>query len=188
MKKALLLTSILSIPSVLFANEFSDQLTELANTEVMELVSSSQVIDAVNAQNAHNADLTQDEIISLDQQWRAEVSSSNQPLISKVLSNPLSAYLQEAQEASEGLYTEIFIMDNKGLNVGQSSITSDYWQGDEGKWQKTFLQGPKAVHVGDIEEDESTQTFQSQISYTITDPETGMAIGAITVGVSIDQL
>lgn len=188
MKKALLFTSLISIPTALFANEFEDQLTDLANTQIRELVSVSEVIKAVEAQNEQNSGLSQADIDNLDQQWRAEVSSSDQPLISKVLSNSLSAYLMAAQEESDGLYTEIFIMDNKGLNVGQSSVTSDYWQGDEAKWQQTFLKGTDAVHVGEIEEDESTQTFQSQISYTISDPQTGKAIGAITVGVNVDQL
>ncbi|SBS26647.1 hypothetical protein MSP8887_04264 [Marinomonas spartinae] len=188
MKKALLFTTLISIPSILFANEFEGQLTELANTQVRELVSSPKVIEAVEVQNQRNAPLSQSDIDNLDQQWRAEVSSADQPLISKVLGNPLSAYLMSAQEKSDGLYTEIFIMDNKGLNVGQSSVTSDYWQGDEAKWQQTFLKGSGAIYVGDVEEDESTQTFQSQISYTISDPKTGEAIGAITVGVNIDQM
>lgn len=79
-------------------------------------------------------------------------------------------------------------MDNKGLNVAQSDITSDFWQGDEAKWQNTFLKGPGAFDIGEVEEDESTQMFQSQISYTVTDPATGNAIGAITVGVNVDAL
>ena len=79
-------------------------------------------------------------------------------------------------------------MDDKGLNVAQSSVTSDYWQGDEAKWQKTFQAGPNAYHIGDVEEDESTQMFQSQVSYAITDPASGKVIGAITVGVNVEEL
>lgn len=188
MKKALVFTALISTPCMLFANDFAEPLTELANTQVRELVSAGEVIEAIKQQNMRNADLSQADIDKLDQQWRAEVSASDQPLISKVLGNDLSAYLMAAMEESDGLYTEIFITDNKGLNVGQSSVTSDYWQGDEDKWQQTFLLGPDVIHVGDIEEDESTQTFQSQISYTISDPDTNTAIGAITVGVNVDQL
>ena len=36
--------------------------------------------------------------------------------------------------------------DNKGLNVGQSDVTSDYWQGDEAKWKKSYKMGAGAVH------------------------------------------
>ena len=42
-------------------------------------------------------------------------------------------------------------MDKFGLNVGQSSVTSDYWQGDEDKFQKTFAVGPDAVFIDEPE-------------------------------------
>jgi uncharacterized phage infection (PIP) family protein YhgE len=38
------------------------------------------------------------------------------------------------------------VKDNKGLNVGQSDVTSDYWQGDEAKWKKSYKMGAGAVH------------------------------------------
>ena len=79
-------------------------------------------------------------------------------------------------------------MDNKGFNVGQSDPTSDYWQGDEDKWQKTYLAGPYAMFIDEIEMDESTQTFQSQLSLSIADPDTGQVIGVVTVGVDVDLL
>ena len=79
-------------------------------------------------------------------------------------------------------------MDNRGLNVGQSEVTSDYWQGDEAKWKKTFLVGPNAMIIDDVELDESTQTFQSQLSMSITDQATGEVIGAITVGVDVEAI
>jgi hypothetical protein len=84
------------------------------------------------------------------------------------------------------MYTEIFVMDNKGLNVGQSDVTSDYWQGDEAKWQKTYQVGPDAIHVSDVEQDESSQVFQAQVSVPVVDG--GQVIGAVTVGVNVDAL
>ena len=86
------------------------------------------------------------------------------------------------------MVTEIFVMDNKGLNVGQSDVTSDYWQGDEAKWQKTFLAGADAVFIDAVEFDESTQTFQSQLSLPVVDPQSGDVIGAVTIGVNVDTL
>ena len=146
------------------------------------------VIEAIKAQNAKHVSLTDDEIKKLDKQWRAEVDAEKKPLIDVVLKSELSAFLVKKKEASKGLITEIFVMDNKGLNVGQSDITSDYWQGDEAKWQKTFLVGPDTVFVDKIEKDESTQELQAQVSVSIKDPETGKVIGAITLGISIDRL
>ena len=87
-----------------------------------------------------------------------------------------------------GQVLEIFVMDNRGLNVAQSDVTSDYWQGDEAKWKKTYSVGPDAVFVDEVELDESSQTFQAQISMSIKDPATNAVIGAITVGVNVDEL
>jgi hypothetical protein len=79
-------------------------------------------------------------------------------------------------------------MDDKGLNVGQSDVTSDYWQGDEPKWQKTFKVGPDTVFVDKVEKDESSEQLQIQVSVSIKDPETGKVIGAVTLGINVDQL
>ena len=102
-----------------------------------------------------------------------------------MLSRPLSDFLSQLQEDSDGIVTEIFVMDNRGLNVGQSQVTSDYWQGDEAKWQETFLVGPDAMLIGGIEYDESTRKWQSQLSLPIVDPANGAVIGAITVGIDL---
>jgi len=188
MKQALTLIIGLFTVVAAFANEFAPAISEHANTEVKKWLGDAQIVNAVKAQNIANAGLSEADIIKLDKTWRAETSASAQPMINKVLNNSLSAYLKQRQEASAGLYTEIFVMDNKGVNVGQSAITSDYWQGDEAKWQKTYQAGAGAIHISDVEEDESTQTFQSQLSLPVVDPVTGTVIGAVTIGVNVEGL
>jgi hypothetical protein len=42
------------------------------------------------------------------------------------------------------------------MNVGQSDVRSDCWQGDEAKWQQTYLKGADAIHIGEVEFDESS--------------------------------
>jgi len=145
------------------------------------------IIDALKAQDATNANLSAGDIDVLDKKWRVEVDGSDHSMIDGVLGNALSKFLQEKKTASGGKITEIFVMDAKGLNVGQSDVTSDYWQGDEAKFQKSFGAGKDAVFVDEIEKDESTQTLQSQASVTISDDK-GTPIGAITIGVNVDAL
>ncbi len=142
---------------------------------------------SVEAQNKRHATLTQARIEERDKQWVAERESKEQPLIAATLSNPLSNYLTQIQAGSDGLYTEMFVMDSKGLNVGQSSITSDYWQGDEAKFQKTFPVGPAAVFVDKASLDEGTKTWRAQISVTVANAA-GKAIGAITIEVNLTEL
>ncbi|HEY7690662.1 MAG TPA: hypothetical protein VH835_18320 [Dongiaceae bacterium] len=163
-------------------------LKELVASQLRAIAENPLVIDAVAQQNAANSAIAQPEIDKLDQQWRAEVDGQDKALISRVMATELSNYLKQVSDDAGGLYTEIIVMDGKGLNVGQSSVTSDYWQGDEAKWLKTYPVGADAVFVDEIEKDESTQQLQSQVSFSIVDPASHQVIGAITFGVNLDLL
>jgi hypothetical protein len=140
------------------------------------------IVGAINAQNSKTSGFSEEEIITLDKKWRAQAKADDRPMINEILGNELSKFLLEKQEESVGLISEVFVMDAKGMNVGQSNETSDYWQGDEAKWQKTYLEGPDTLFVDEVEVDDSTEGLQSQASLSITDPATGKVIGAITLG------
>jgi len=164
------------------------EVKKFVSGNVLSWLNDPAVLSAVKAQNAKHAALAEPDIIKLDKEWRAQVDAPSKPLIDSVVKNPLSAFLTAKKADSKGLVTEVFVMDDKGLNVGQSDVTSDYWQGDEAKWQKTFNVGPDAVFVDKVEKDESTQQLQVQVSVSIKDPETGKAIGAVTLGINVDLL
>lgn len=186
---ALGLAATLSLAGAVYAqDEFTAPLTELAKGEITAFASDPALVAAIVAQNVVTGGYDQAQIDALDAQWRAEVGTASKPLIDTTLANAASQYLAGVQAASAGKYTEIFAMDAKGLNVGQSTLTSDYWQGDEDKFTMSFGAGADAVHIGEIEQDESTQIFQSQVSVPVTDPATGAVIGAITVGVDVSML
>ncbi|MGR6430615.1 hypothetical protein [Rhizobium sp. PAMB 3182] len=180
--------ALIALPVLAHAEEpYVAAVTEYVNSDIKPWLSDPTVIDAIKAQNAANANLQQSDIDALDQKWRAEVEGSDHPTVDGVLANALSKFLAEKKAGSEGVVTEVFVMDSHGLNVGQSDPTSDYWQGDEAKFQKTYGVGADALFVDEAEKDESTQMLQSQASMTIVD-ETGAPIGAITVGVNLDAL
>jgi len=183
------LAAALTLQSTAFgAEDYAASIRRDVVPQVRTWLNDPTVISAVKDQNARHTGLGQGDIDRLDGQWRSETSSSKRSLVDAVLSNQLSDYLGGVKSEAGGLYSEIFVMDNKGLNVGQSDVTSDYWQGDEDKWQKTYLAGPGAVFIDEVEFDESTQTFQSQLSLSVVDPDSGMAIGAVTVGVNVEML
>lgn len=154
--------------------------------EIRSWSSSPVVLLTLEASNERYASLDQAGIEALDQQWRAEREVEDQPLITAVLSSPLSSYLTRIQARSRGLYTEIFVMDAKGLNAGQSAITSDFWQGDEGKWQKTYQVGPDAIFIDEIEVNEDTGTENAQVNLSIA--KDGQVVGAITVEINVTEL
>ncbi|NNG05957.1 MAG: hypothetical protein HKM95_17895 [Inquilinus sp.] len=161
---------------------------QFADSTIRAWVSNPLVIDAIRDQNARHARLSQSDIDAMDRRWRNETSAANRPLINRTLENRLSQHLKDLKNNQHGIVTEVFIMDNRGLNVGQSNVTSDFWQGDEAKWKETYLVGPHAIMIDEIELDESTQTFQSQLNMSIIDPETGEVIGAITVGIDVEAI
>jgi len=73
-----------------------------------------------------------------------------------------------------------------GLNVGQTDPTQDYYQGDEAKYWRTFMAGPGAIYVDQVGVDDGRNV--SQANLTITNPETGKPVGAMTVGIDVDKL
>jgi hypothetical protein len=159
-----------------------------ASTEIKKWAADPDIVAAINAANTERAGYDQAKIDALDKQWKTEVGAAAHPLIDATAGNPASAKLKAICEGQGGLVTEAFVMDAKGMNVGMCDATSDYWQGDEAKWQKTYSVGPDAVFVDDVEQDESTQKFQVQTSITVVDPASGKAIGAMTVGLDAESL
>ena len=154
--------------------------------QIRSWTASPVVLLSLEASNKRHDGLTEENILTLDKQWRAERKIDDQPLITAVLACPLSSYLTAIQAASLGLYTEIFVMDNKGLNAGQSAITSDYWQGDEAKFQKTFPMGPTAVFIDKPEIGDATGTENVQVNMSITNGVE--AVGTVTVEVNLTEL
>jgi hypothetical protein len=184
-------TVILSAPLVVAASlaqavDAPPAMRAFVESNVMSWANSAQVIDAVNAQNVQTAGSSEAQILEWDSAWRSQVGQAEQPLISEVMGRDLSQFLSEQVAASDGRITEIFVMDALGLNVAASDVTSDYWQGDEDKFIKTFGMGADAVFVDAVEFDESAQAYQGQISFSLTDPETGEVVGAMTIGLNAE--
>lgn len=170
------------------ADDFEPALRAFAASTAAQWAADPAVVAAVLAQNAAHASITPDEIARLDAAWKAEVGSADMPTVTPVLMHPLSDRLRAHVAGSGGIVTEVFVTDGLGLNVAVSAPTSDYWQGDEAKFTETFPLGPKAVHLGEVEFDESTQTYQAQISVVVTDPATGEPAGTMTVAVNAESL
>ncbi|WP_238364721.1 hypothetical protein [Mesobacterium pallidum] len=174
--------------TTLQANEFEPAMRSYLETEVLTWAMDPVIVARIKEQNTAHASLDQAAIDAMDAQWRKEVGAAATPTIDPVVNNAASDFLRDHVDGSVGIISEIFVMDAHGMNAAASGITSDYWQGDEDKFQQTFGVGPDAVHFGEVEFDESSQRFQAQLSITIRDPETGDAIGAMTVGLNAEAL
>jgi len=170
------------------ANDYAPAMQSYLDDNVAGWMEDAVIVDAIKAQNEAHAGLDAAKIEEMDQAWRAEVGASDTPTITPVLENAAAEFLRGKVAEAGGVVTEIFVMDMHGLNVAASDTTSDYWQGDEAKFQETYPNGGGSVFIDEVEFDESTQTFQGQVSVTITDPASGEAIGAMTLGLNAEAL
>ncbi|MEL7164042.1 MAG: hypothetical protein AAGL96_01110 [Pseudomonadota bacterium] len=187
MKRTLFVGLVALCAQAAAASETGDAATAYATEQANTWLMSPDVMSALLAQNAKHEGMDQSTINELDTQWRGEVGMAATPLISSVMNTDASAHLMEHVSAASGMIREVFVMDALGLNVASSAVTSDYWQGDEDKYIKTYMSGPDAVHVSEVEFDESTQSYLVQVSLPITDPNSGDVIGAVTFGLDAQQ-
>ena len=186
MYKSILAALILVVPSLSQAQELSDaEIEELLEVKIRfatHMAFQPNVIRAVETQNGQGLSLA--EIKERDQSW-IDANGAMNPLIREITRNEVARYLQRRVENNTAI-DEVFVTDNQGANVAAYPPTSDYWQGDEGKWTESFNEGNGKVFIGPLEQDASTNKTQVQISAPIISNEE--TIGVLVMGVSVDYL
>jgi hypothetical protein len=185
MSKKLKIALSLALSTLLFSAHVNAEKAPDAVNAIIPTVSAwgteQAIIDATKAQNAEGMSL--DDIKARDKEWRAVDGLDSK--MKAMMDSPAAKKLL-ALEKTAPYFFEVFLMDNQGANIAMTNKTSDYWQGDEAKWQESFKGGAGAVHIGDVEFDESAQAYLVQLSVPVM--EGGVAIGAITIGINLDEL
>jgi hypothetical protein len=128
--------------------------------------------DAVIASNAVVE--TPEQIKRRDAAW---IANPHDPLRQVIVRAPCSGRVHELVK-DDAVVVEAFVMNDRGTLVCSINETSDYWQGDEAKWQKTFVDGHDPF-VEDPAFDVSTGTYAIQVSVPLEDK--GKRIGAVTL-------
>jgi len=148
-----------------------------AIAECIELIESfaenKEIVEELKVGNEAHSDLTDEEILSMDAEWRSTDVTSKQKI--DLHSNEASSLLVDIQNM-EPKFAEIFITDAYGLNIAQTNVTTDYYQADESWWVEAYNNG--AGFYGDIEFDESAQKWSVPI-YTNLENENGEVIGVV---------
>ena len=186
MKKALTLVIIgllvVGMTVMVYAAEKAPQkVVDLANTTLADLGTDPIIVKAVKNENAKRKSLAQ--IQNMDKKWKATPGIAD--YMQSMMDSECGRHLRSMQSGST-IYAEIFAMDNQGANVAMTDKTSDYWQGDEAKFKKSFNGGKGAVFVDDVEFDDSSQAYLVQVSVPVKDGD--KVIGAITFGIDIDKV
>lgn len=187
-RPALAATCGVLLAAPLFAQE--DDLAVIrayAERHVVPLAQEEVLAAAAREQTHRLAGLSRQDILDRDAEWRAQTDLETRPLIDAVLEHPAADFLRAHVDAAEGAITDIFLMDGHGLNVAATSVTSDYWQGDEAKFLETHEKGAGAMHVSEVDFDTSTQLYQADVSLPVID-RFGEVVGAITVGLNAEYL
>jgi hypothetical protein len=182
-------TAILLIAGVLIfapltlalAEEAPQKIKDLAQAKLAAYGKDTVIVKAVSAENAKGKTL--DQIKTLDKEWRD--TPGIDAFMKAIMNNECGQHLRSIQE-SNPYFAEIFVMDNQGANVAMTDKTSDYWQGDEAKFKKSFNNGAGFVFVDEVEFDDSAQAYLVQVSVPVWD--NGQVIGAITFGIDVDKV
>ena len=187
MYKNIIAAMLLVLPAVSQAEiELSEeQIEELLDVKIRfatHMAFQPNIIRAVEAQNGKQLSLAQ--IKERDETWISANGGSNS-LIREITRNDIARYLQRRVENNTAI-DEVFITDNQGANVAAFPPTSDYWQGDEGKWTSSFNDGNGKIFIGPLEQDASTNKSQVQISAPIV--SNNETIGVLIMGVSVDYI
>src|SRR5262245_9475108 len=137
-----------------------------------------QLLAAVKAKNASGE--KSDDIQRKDKEW----TQNPQYALRKTMSTSACAQRLRELTKDDANIVEVILMDKNGANVCVAPETSDYWQGDEAKFQKTYGEG-KDVFVDEPAPDKSTGVFQIQLSVIVKDG--AEKAGALTLGLRIKQ-
>src|SRR4051794_22551478 len=70
----------------------------------------------------------------------AWIENPRDPLRQTIVRAPCSGRVRDLVK-DDALIVEAFVMNDRGTLVCSIAETSDYWQGDEAKWQRTFQDG-----------------------------------------------
>jgi hypothetical protein len=148
---------------------------------------SSPVVQAVNKQNSDLQNKPQAQLLDIDKQWINAANQNKKTFMDTYINRPASNELITIKQASKKLITEIIVMDARGFNVAISDISSDYWQGDESKYQDTINLQENELNIENINYDVSTKLFQVQASAPIIDTKANKNIGVITLGIDVER-
>jgi hypothetical protein len=180
-KLSLIIGIVCFFSASIYSQDVPAEVKSFTSSKLVKWVSSKEIVSAVKLQNSKNIPLSK--VKEIDQKWKK--TSGLDDFMKGIVANSCSEYLKKLRKDNP-MIVEAFVMDNNGANVGMTNKTSDYWQGDEDKFTKSYNNGNGTIHYGKMSFDESSQTYVIQVSLPVTD--NGKTIGAVTFGIDTARL
>jgi hypothetical protein len=177
---------IVAVPAILVAAEPQEPtdllkaFIRLRSPLIEAIAARPEIISAVSEQNARNRSL--EEIQRIDAAWRRHDDLT--PLKESLERTPAGEILKGLVTRATKMYSEALLIDDQGALVAAYPPPSDYWQGDEAKFQVPW--GSGELYIGPIGFDESTQVYASPVSVPVFD-DGGTKIGVLMMGVRLSR-
>lgn len=180
MGKLIISVFIAALPLSANAEKAPKKVVDFGNKVLAKMGTNSDLAAEIEKANKTKQSLA--EIQKKDDKWKK--TPGIDPYMKSLLENKCAKTLKGLISKYKFI-VEAFAMGNQGENVCMTEKTSDYWQGDEAKFKKSYNGGKGQVFVDEVEFDDSTQTYLVQISVPVS--KGGKVIGAITFGVELDS-
>ncbi|WP_029652486.1 transporter substrate-binding domain-containing protein [Marinobacter daepoensis] len=176
------------------------KLTEPERLQVRQITQTllRDLSPAVNLGNALSQGPAYDnltDILNKDVLWQALAPHLPTPLAREILALPASEALAHWQAAHAPMVTEVFLTDRSGALVAMSRLSSDYWQGDERKFQEIAgepelgVERKKDIWISPIRYDASTARFQVTVSFPVPLSEPSNQLeGVLIFGLDIEHV
>ncbi|HET8802410.1 MAG TPA: transporter substrate-binding domain-containing protein [Marinobacter sp.] len=134
------------------------------------------------------------DVLTVDSKWQALAPDIAVPMAQDILGLPGSHALHDWQLTHGGLITEILLINDAGTLAAISNLSSDYWQGDEPKFQEVIKQfgrdapDTELIYISPIRYDASTARFQVFVSGPVLSADSSEALGVVAMGLDIETL
>jgi hypothetical protein len=149
---------------------------------VRKVISDPELVRAIATKNKVSESPA--EVQRKDGEWQRD---PEMPLRKETASNECAVRLKALVQEDPAI-SEAFLMDNRGTLVCSHGDVSDYWQGDEPNFQRTFGQG-QFLFVGEPAPDPATPgAWTVPISMVVLDGPTKIGAATLTLKVSPEML
>jgi len=172
---------VLASVALLVAATSAAQVKQAAYARVAKahaIARDAQIAGFVAARNARPE--TGEEIRRKDAEWMAQ---PDHPL-RRTLTRGECADRLRALTSDDPIIVEALLMDGMGALVCATVVPSDYWQGDEPKWQRTFQEG-RDPFVDEMGLDASSNEYAVQLSVPLL--RASERIGALTLTLKVPR-
>lgn len=172
------------------SNTEQSKIRLIANQLLAEITGS---LDLQNALNRVPQETSFTEMLTIDSKWQALAPETALPIAEDILALPASQALRSWQSTHQKLVTEAILINKMGAVAAMSKLTSDFWQGDEPKFQKVAANKSQRksadlipLYISPIRYDSSAARFQVTVSAPVFPANSETPNGAIALGLDIE--